>query len=151
MVKGAPNGDPYDDSGFPLASVKCIDAGRVARLVASVKYAHYLGLPATGLLPLFELAPGKSTEKELRSMPHVEGASFSDFFVDSTTGDFGGEIRLAYVHRGGKRIPVTGGSITGSLTANRGEILLSRESEAKARSLSPVACLLPFVTVSPAA
>lgn len=83
-------------------------------------------------------------------MPHIEAVAFSDFYVDSTTGDFGGEIRLAYVNRDGARIPVTGGSITGSVTANRGEMLLSREIEAKARSLSPVACILPSATVSPA-
>jgi PmbA protein len=150
LVKGSPNGAPYDGSGFLLRPARCIEGGRVTRLVTSVKYAHYLGLPATGALPLFELAPGKQTEAELRSRPHIEGVTFSDFFVDSTTGDFGGEIRLAYVHRDGKRVPVTGGSITGSMAANRGELLLSSELEAKSRSLAPTACLLPVVTVSPA-
>ncbi len=150
LAKGCPNGAPYDGSGFLLKGMKCIEAGRVVRLVTSVKYAHYLNLPATGILPLFVLAPGSLAEKELRSMPHIEAVTFSDFFVDTTTGDFGGEIRLAYIHRDGKRIPVTGGSITGSVTTNRGELLLSREVEAKSRSLSPVACLIPIVTVSPA-
>jgi len=75
---------------------------------------------------------------------------FSDFFVDPTGGDFGGEIRLAYLVRDGRRVAVTGGSVTGTVPANRGRIRLSAETEAKTLGVSPVLCLLPAVTVSKA-
>jgi PmbA protein len=149
-VKGSPLSAPYDASGFPLWPLSCIEDGKLTRLVASSKHAHYLGIPATGTMQLFELSPGRLSETELRARPYIEAVSFSDFFVEPTTGDFGGELRLAYIHREGRRIPVTGGTVTGSLGENRGEILLSREVEAKTNGLSPRVCLIPRVSVSPA-
>lgn len=141
---------PYDSDGFPLASARCIENGTVRRLVAPLRYATYLGLEATGALRLFTLKGGRESAAELRARPHLEVVDFSDFYVDPTAGDFGGEIRLAYLVRDGRRLPVTGGSVTGSMPANRGRIRLSAETEAKAQSVSPVLCLLPEVTVSKA-
>ena len=143
-------GAPYDADGFPLGSARCVVDGRVERLVAPLKYARYLGLEPTGSLRLFRLAGGRETAAALRSRDHVEVVDFSDFFVDPTGGDFGGEIRLAYLVRDGRRVAVTGGSVTGTVPANRGRIRLSAETEAKTLGVSPVLCLLPAVTVSKA-
>ena len=51
---------------------------------------------------------------------------------DADSGDFGAEIRLGYLFDGEKRIAITGGSVTGSLSENRGCLRLSQE-RAKAR------------------
>lgn len=47
--------------------------------------------------------------------------------MDPLSGHFGGEIRLAFLYDGEKEIPVTGGSINGSILAVQGNMLFSRE------------------------
>jgi PmbA protein len=151
ILPGSPLGGPYDTSGYTLHSVPLIEHDKVTGLVASTRYAHYLRLPATGTLQLFELAGGRHSQATLRSSDHLEVLSFSDFFVDGTTGDFGGEIRLAYLVRGACRSAVSGGSVTGNLVHNRGRILLSSELRTTATASAPVCCLLPIVSISAAA
>jgi len=84
----------------------------------------------------------------LQDKPHLEAAAFSDFFVDETTGDFGGELRLGYLVRDGKRIPIRGGSITGSMAQNRGKVRFSRELESFSICRGPAACIVPTASVS---
>ena len=141
---------PYDADGVALKPVRCAEGGILSSLVGPLKYTAYLGLPATGDLPLFDLRGGRAGVAELEALPHLEAASFSDFFVDETTGDFGGELRLGYLVRDGKRLPVRGGSVTGSLAANRGRVRLSRELMVHTSCRGPAACLVPVATVTPA-
>ncbi len=150
MVKGSPNGAPYDASGFLLKPIDVIEKNIVKKLVASVKYAHYLGCPPSGALALFELAPGKQSQADLRRKDHLEVVTFSDFFVDGTTGNFGGEIRLGYLVKNGKRTAVRGGSVTGTMMDNRGKVLLSSELETGPTAKAPAACLLPSVSITAA-
>lgn len=149
-IPGAVRSSPYDEDGLALEPVACIVGNRLERLVGPLKYTHYLGKPATGAFSLFELAAGSESADELAREPHLEATAFSDFFVDETTGDFAGELRLGYLVEGGKRTPVSGGSVSGSLVDNRGRVRLSRELEATASCLAPLACLVPRATISPA-
>ena len=148
-LAGSPLGAPYDLTGFALKPVDLIRDNQVVGLVAASKYAHYLKLPATGAIQLFELGGGRTLQAELRQRDHLEVLTFSDFFVDSTTGDFGGEIRLGYLVRDGRRQPVYGGAVTGNLVENRGRLLLSSEREGTPMALAPTCCLLPAVSVTP--
>jgi len=150
LVKGSPRGAPYDASGFLLKPIDVIEKNVVSRLVASCKYAHYLGCAPSGALTLFELAPGKNGQAALRLRDHLEVVTFSDFFVDGTTGNFGGEIRLGYLVRDGKRTAVRGGSVTGTMMDNRGKILLSSEVETSPAAKAPAVCLLPLVSITAA-
>jgi predicted Zn-dependent protease len=149
-LSGSPRSAPYDADGMALKPVECIVENRLERLIGPLKYAHYLKQSPAGALPVFALEGGARSGRELASVPHLEASSFSDFFVDPTTGDFGGELRLGYLYRDGKRSPVSGGSITGNLAENRGAILLSRELEARASCLAPAACLIPSARIASA-
>jgi hypothetical protein len=86
----------------------------------------------------------------MRAAPGLEVAYFSDFNVDGDSGDFGGEIRLAYWNDGERRVPITGGSVTGSLFDNRGLLRLSRELADTDSMRGPAAILLPRVSVTAA-
>lgn len=149
-IPGNPRSSPYDADGFGLKPVECIADGKLLRLSGALKYASYLGLEPAGEHPLFVLGAGAKSLAELQAMPHLEAASFSDFFVEPTTGDFGGELRLGYRVEGKKRVAVTGGSVTGRLPDNRGRILLSRELETHDLCRGPAACLVPSATVAKA-
>lgn len=141
---------PYDADGVALEPVRCVQGGLLSALVGPLKYTAYLDLPATGDLPLFELGAGTAGLAELEAAPHLEASSFSDFFVDETTGDFGGELRLGYLVRDGERLPVRGGSVTGNLAENRGLVRLSRELGLHSSCRGPAACLVPKASITPA-
>ncbi len=150
MLKGSPNGGPYDPAGFLLKPIDIIENNIVKQLVAPVKYAHYLGCEPSGALSLFELAPGSRSQADLRLQDHLEVVTFSDFFVDATTGNFGGEIRLGYLVKSGRRTAVRGGSVTGTMLDNRGRILLSSELETGPSAKAPAVCVIPVVSITAA-
>jgi len=147
-ISGNSRSAPYDADGQVLSPVRCIERGTLSALFGPLKYTRYLALPDSGDLPLFELGPGSSSLAMLQDKPHLEAAAFSDFFVDETTGDFGGELRLGYLVRDGKRIPIRGGSITGSMAQNRGKVRFSRELESFSICRGPAACIVPTASVS---
>ena len=65
---------------------------------------------------------------------------FSDFQVDDVTGDIAGEIRLAYLHRDGKTVPVSGGSVSG----NMNELVKGMQFSAERRQYNTL--MIPAVT-----
>lgn len=86
--------------------------------------------------------------KELKMEPHIEAAAFSDFSVDTITGDFCGEIRLAWFYDGDKTVPVSGGSISGNIKELQKELYLSKERYKDNNFEGPKAIKLVNVTVS---
>ena len=132
----------FDADGFPLERTPVIEQGICRNLVGSVRHADWLGLPRRGVFSLFSVSPGASSLAQLRSCPHLEPVMFSDFRLDNVTGDFGAEIRLAYWFDGKKRIPVTGGSISGSVSEFKSTMLRSSELALGTRSRCPTAVLL---------
>ena len=63
----------------------------------------------------------------MKKEPYLHVVSFSDFSMDSFSGYFGGEIRLAYLYDGEKVTPVTGGSVSGNLLELQKNIVFSTE------------------------
>lgn len=106
----------YDADGVALTSYTMIKEGKAVDLVGSNQFCQYLNLPPKGIHTNFSVEGGSYTEAELRSKPYLEPIKFSDFYVSPQTGEFGAEIRLAYYFDGTKKIPVSGGSISGSLS-----------------------------------
>ena len=148
FLEGAPESAPFDPEGFRLERTTCAEDGVATAFVGPSRYANYLGLRVAGSFPLFSVGPGSKSSVELRAAPHLEVVAFSDFTVNPNSGDFGGEIRLGYWFDGKKRVPVTGGSVTGSLLENRGGLRLSRELALSGSMHGPEALLLPKVSVT---
>ena len=78
----------------------------------------------------------------------LEVVEFSDFNVDSITGDIAGEIRLGYLHQGGKVIPVSGGSVSGSVPELISGFRFSAESRQYNNFLIPAVTRIQGVTVT---
>ena len=76
---------------------------------------------------------------------------FSDFQVDEITGDIAGEILLAYLHQDGRVIPVSGGSVSGSMPELVKSMRFSKESRQYNCHLIPSVTRLHNVTVTGAA
>lgn len=151
ILRGQPASSPFDGEGVPLARRPLIEGGKLLALHGPTRYTDYLKLPGLGSYRLFSVGPGSASGQALRALPHLEVARFSDFNVDPDSGDFGGEIRLGWYFDGIKRVPVFGGSVTGSLFENRGLIRMSKEICLAGSMLGPSAIRLPSVSITAAA
>ena len=74
--------------------------------------------------------------------------AFSDFQMDTMSGHFGGEIRLAYWFDGKETRIVTGGSVNGSIMDCCGKLRFSLERYSGATYQGPLAVLMPGVPVA---
>ncbi|MDH7483640.1 MAG: metallopeptidase TldD-related protein [Spirochaetales bacterium] len=150
ILAGLPQSRSYDSDGFPLAKTLVIEKGVVKALTGPVRHADWLGVPRHGEFQLFSVEPGSATAKALCSIPHLRPVVFSDFSVSPLTGDFGAEIRLAYLYDGTGTFALTGGSLSGSLPQLQHTMRWSMERTIKSRSLSPDLLMLEGVSITPA-
>jgi len=148
FLPGSPDSSPRDSEGSPLERLCLSPHGVAARLSGPLRHCHYLGLPPVGDHPLFSVAPGSCSATQFKSQPHLEVAFFSDFSVDLDSGDFGAEVRLAYVSDGRVSFPVTGGSVAGNLGDNAANLRLSRELGLSSPMRGPEAILLSKVSIT---
>jgi PmbA protein len=148
FIPGLVASGAFDAEGFPLERTPVIEKGVCKNLVGSVRHADWLGLPRKGSFSLFSVSPGASSLDQLRAGPYLEPLMFSDFRLDNVTGDFGAEIRLAYWFDGEKRIPVTGGSISGSVSEFKSTMRRSSELALGSRSRCPTALRIEGLRVT---
>lgn len=148
VLPGFPASGAFDQEGFPLERTAIIEKGVLKTLVGSIRHAQWLNVPQKGSFSLFSVSPGSLSLAEMRSRPHLEPVMFSDFRLDPVTGDFGAEIRLAYWFDGKKRVPVTGGSISGAASTFRSTMRRSAECAPATQSVCPVAVLLTGIAIA---
>ncbi|MDF2890378.1 MAG: peptidase [Clostridia bacterium] len=118
---------PLDDDGVVLSAHKIIDKGVLLKYWGTTQYCHYLNVEPTGRINNFVFEGGSKSIEEMRLVPHLEIAAFSDFMINPMTGDFAGEIRLGWHYDGKTRTAVSGGSISGNLNNIQNNMYLSRE------------------------
>jgi len=148
VIPGLPSSTAFDTDGFPLERTPVIEKGVLTTLIGSVRHADWLSVPRRGAFPLFSVSPGSMSLEAMHAAPYLEPVMFSDFQLDPVTGDFGAEVRLAYYFDGEKVIPVSGGSISGSLSTLRSSMRRSRETAVATLSRCPVAILLLGATIT---
>lgn len=118
---------PVDEDGFALYTHKIIENGLLKKYWGTQQYCHYLNVEPTGKIDNLVFEAGSKTIEEMRLVPHLEVAAFSDFGIDTMTGDFAGEIRLGWYYDGNSRVTVSGGSISGNLKNIQTDMYLSKE------------------------
>ncbi|HLE88523.1 MAG TPA: metallopeptidase TldD-related protein [Candidatus Limnocylindria bacterium] len=136
-------GDSYrwDADGVPGRDLLVIEDGVLRNRPASQRFAQYLGLPATGRPGVAEMASGTRSMQELRAgnEPVLEVLDFSASNVESLSGDFGMEIRVAYEWGPDGARPISGGSVTGNLFEAMADARFSSETAEFARFVGPAA------------
>ena len=120
---------PIDDEGAAIYDRFLIRDGVVENNWGSRQFSQYLGLEKSSQVRNAVFSGGARTEEEVRSGDYLEIVEFSDFQVDPMAGDIAGEIRLGYLHQGGKVSIVSGGSVTGSMAEVLGTMEFSKETE----------------------
>ena len=119
--------NPYSSEGIPMKDLTLLKEGELKAIHGNARFAYYLGVEPTGIYSAVKLDNGTKTLEEMKKEPYLYVVSFSDFSMDSLSGYFGGEIRLAYLFDGEKVTPVTGGSVSGNLLELQKNMAFSTE------------------------
>ncbi|HBA48922.1 MAG TPA: hypothetical protein DCZ91_14230, partial [Lachnospiraceae bacterium] len=116
---------PYSMEGIPMRDRELVKDGKLQLIHGGNRFAYYLQIEPTGNYRGYRAPAGTVSLDEMRSEPYLEVLNFSDFQMDSFDGHFGGEIRLAFLYDGEKKIPVTGGSINGNILEAQKSLVFS--------------------------
>lgn len=140
--------EPYSTEGIPMRDRELIRDGKLLLIHGGNRYACYLGLEPTGNYRGCKAEAGKVSLEEMKEKPYLEIVNFSDFQMDSFTGHFGGEIRLAFWYDGEKKIPVTGGSINGNILEAQKNLSFAREMQREETFEGPAAVCMEGINVA---
>ena len=138
----------WDAEGAPIRDTVLLEDGVARAYLGGRMFSAYLGLDEAFIPTNLAVSGGTHSEEELRRGPYLEVVEFSDFQVDSMTGDLFGEIRLAYWHDGETVTPVSGGSLSGSMLELAEEMFFTREGAQYNSWRIPAATLVRGVTVT---
>ena len=138
----------FDPEGAPVHDLLLIENNVPKNFWGGRQFSQYLGLTDSFLAGNFSVEGGSKMASELRTGQYLEVVEFSDFAVDPLSGDIAGEIRLAYWHDGTKITPVSGGSVSGTMTDFVREMYLSRETRQYDHYLIPAVTRLEGVTIA---
>ncbi len=139
---GSISGRMFDSDGMALKDTTIVKDGAAAGYYGSNRFGQYLGEEPTGELPCVAVAVGSAKAADFGSGPYLEVLSMSGLQVDFYNDYIGGEVRLAYYHDGTKVTPVTGISITGSVSAVLNTIELSAKQGIYGRYVGPEKAIL---------
>lgn len=138
----------FDDLGFETGRVTLIEDSHVKNFLIDGRYADLLNMPRTSALMNIEVACGVTPYADFLSDGVLELSKFSTFQPNTISGAFSGEIRLGYLYKGGKRIPVKGGSVSGSTQAAFAQALKSREATQRGAYFGPQGVFFERLTVA---
>ena len=138
----------YGPEGARRWDFDVIENGIARQSFGSRQFSQYLGLERSCIPGNYAVSGGSQDAAALRSGPYLEVVEFSDFQVHPMSGDIAGEIRLGYWHDGEKTIPVSGGSVTGSMLTLAKTMRMSREQRQYNNLLIPAVTALSGVTIA---
>lgn len=128
QIPGCIRSSKFDGDGLTLDSIRLVEESKVVNYYGSNRFGQYLNETPTGNLRCLSVDTGSAGEAAFSAAPILEIISMSGLQVDFYSDYIGGEIRLAYYRDGNKVIPVTGVSISGTLTEVLQDIRLSQKS-----------------------
>lgn len=138
---------PYSGDGIPMVERVLLKEGEVQCIHGDNRFCQYLHVEPTGDYRRVRLSNGTVPFEEMKKGA-LYPVSFSDFQMNSFTGYFGGEIRLAYLYTDKGVELRTGGSINGSLFDKQGQLTFSLEKYKDAEYEGPLAVRIPGVNVN---
>lgn len=147
-IANSPSSKYVDSDGVRLYELPLIKDGKLLTYHGSSRYSQYCEVEVTGSIPNVKVETGSISYESMTKGECLEVISFSDFQMNGVTGDFGGEIRLAILHKGGKKTAVTGGSITGNITDVQEDIYLSKEEDITGNYQHPKAIKFKGATIA---
>ncbi len=139
---------PYSSEGIPMKDRTLISNGTLKLIHGNVRFGYYIGIEPIGYYDSIRIPAGKTSLENMKQQPYLHIVNFSDFQMDSLTGYFGGEIRLAYLFDGDKVTAVTGGSISGSISDIQKNWSFSSDMQVEKNYEGPYALCMNDITVA---
>lgn len=127
FLEGSTMSEPFDNEGIILKETQLIKDGVLNNYWGNNKYSYYLSVEPTGNINNIEVNCGSKSIDVMKKNAYLEIVSFSNFQMDIFTGDFGGEIRLAWYNDGNDVIPVTSGALSGNIKDYQQNMYFSKE------------------------
>ncbi|MBP5185115.1 MAG: hypothetical protein J6113_08410, partial [Lachnospiraceae bacterium] len=140
--------EPFSSEGIRMKDLKLLKDGVLLATHGPKRFAHYLGVEATGNYSAFTVEPGTVSIEEMKKEPYLNIVNFSDFQLNEMNGSFGGEIRLAFLFDGEKVTPVTGGSINGNFIELQKNARISKETQKQLDYEGPYAICFESINVA---
>jgi predicted Zn-dependent protease len=138
----------FDELGFETSAVTLIENSHVQNFLIDGRYADLLKAKQTSALMNIEVAPGATPYADFLTDGVLELSKFSTFQPNTISGAFSGEIRLGYLHKNGKKIPIKGGSVSGSTQAAFARALKSCETAQRAAYFGPKGVFFERLTIA---
>ena len=111
--------------------------------------SQYINKPVNGTYSNFVVNAGTLTSQDLEDETYLEVIALSGFEIDTLTGDFGSEIRLAYLHQKNKEtLIVTGGSISGNVYNSLNTLKFNNDTKQMNNFIGPINVLIDNVSVN---
>lgn len=129
MMENSTKSSPVDRDGMILSTFNLITDGILNDYHGSNQYAQYLGIKPTGHIQNMEVGSGSKSYEQIIKEPHIEILSFSSFDMESVSGSFGGEIRLARYFDGENHAVFTGGSLSANIKEVQEKMYFTKEME----------------------
>mgnify|MGYP002647545087 CR=1 FL=1 len=139
---------PYNNDGIRMKDCELIKNGVLKNIHGGLRMAQYLNVQPTGEYNKMIVDNGTLSLEKMKSGRVLHVVSFSDFNMNSMSGHFAGEIRLAYLYDNGKVNLVTGGSVNGSFIDAQSSMVFSKERYESSLYSGPYAVLLKGIPVS---
>lgn len=139
---------PVDGEGKILSAYTLYKDSVVENIRTTARFSHYLNIPNIGSASTFEADGGDTSIAEYMQGDYIEILAFSSFIVEPSTGDFGGEFRLAKMVENGKTSYITGGSISENIMKIGSKLRFSKELTERRSSISPKALIIEGITVA---
>ena len=140
---------PFSTDGVRMVERPLLENGVVKGIYGATRFCRYLNLEPSGVYNNIRVTNGTLPLEEMKNRRCLMPVAFSDFQMDSMSGRFGGEIRLAYLFDGDGGVQLlTGGSISGSLLEKQDQLILSTERYTDSNYDGPAAVLIPGVSVA---
>lgn len=142
---------PYSVEGIPMKDRILAQEGILKTITCGSRFGYYLGVEPTGDYSCVECKNGSENFENMKQGA-LQIAAFSDFQVDPLSGQFGGEIRLAYLYEKNEKgytvKKLTGGCINGNIIEAGKNMLFSKEKYVDKSYNGPYAVRLKDVSVA---
>ena len=135
QIPGCAASRRFDSHGTLLKPVKLIKDGVAKNTYGDIQFGFYnKEAKISGNLPVAEI---KAEGVSLKKQPHLIIENFSAPQLESDSGYWGGEVRLARYFDGKKYIPLTGFSIAGNIYEDIKSVEFSKEEGTTSRYKGP--------------
>lgn len=138
---------PYSSEGIKMHDRILLKNGVLKTIHGPARFCHYLGIEPTGVYNAISVPAGSLPLSSMKKGRYLHVVNFSDFQMDAMSGRFGGEFRLAFYCDGEKTIPITGGSISGSIIELADNITLSSDMQTLKNYTGPLAVSIDNVII----